>query len=72
MTKWGLYTPEDTSTVEKKIRPIPTPKPRPLVIPDNIKRTIEWMCDRMAAMYGDKSKPAGGNIGDVRKWLEGK
>ena len=41
-------------------------------IPDNIKRTIEWMCDRMAAMYGDKSKPAGGNIGDVRKWLEGK
>ena len=41
-------------------------------IPDNIRRTIEWMCDRMAAMYGDKSKPAGGNIGDVRKWLEGK
>ena len=50
----------------------PAPKPRPKGIPDNIKRTIEWMCDRMAAMYGDKSKPAGGNIGDVRKWLEGK
>ena len=39
-------------------------------IPDNIRRTIEWMCDRMAAMYNDKSKPAGGNINDVRDWLE--
>ena len=41
-------------------------------IPDNIKRTIEWICDRMSAMYNDKSKPAGGNIKDVRTWLEGK